>query len=429
MKYSEHTHEHTELVRRLEESRFIFSQHPKVITEVVKAEDLTPAEKIIVRAQKIDADGKIALALERAKLYIKGSQRIIHIGYFVLGFVGVFGLLSMPVVNFFYVMMALLGWHSISLLWWLFRLMSARQLSFFGSMFEHLTFEQPLMYRFIGTKDDPALQHALQLQLDIHQPVKRWYIGKILHGAWLCSLIGATLALLCLFLFRRYDFAWESTLLTDTHFEQMMAIFGTLPNLLGFSLPSVAMPIAEQNARFAWLIMLSIALYGILPRLLVYLVCIIKARVAFAIDTNQAYYARLLREFSQSIISQDDYRPTAPSPAPSIDTTGKSFVAVAFERPYAIDVASTPVNICHEFGMVDDKDSIERAIHTAKQANALIYLMIDVHILPDRGVMRKISTLTEAGLVAKMVNIDEASNNHLSAWQQKLDELGVAIIA
>lgn len=423
------SHEHTDLVRRLEESRFIFAQHPKTITDAVKADDGTPMDKILTRAYKIDSDGKIANTLAQSKRLIKGSSQLLSIGYFLLGFVGVFGLLGSQVVNFFYVVLAILGWHTLSLLWWLFSLLRQDE-SFFGSVFERLTLKKPVLYKLISPDNPAVLEHAFALQSDIHRPIQRWYVGKVIHQAWLASLLGTLVALVCLFLFRRYDFVWESTLLTDTHFTQVMNLFGALPALLGFELPDVSMTKSYQNARFAWLIMLCIALYGILPRLVAYVVCVIKSATRFEIDTKSYYYANLIHQFSQRIIDQDDYQPTTPTAQPAIDVQGKSFVLAVLEHPLhdAIDVASEPVNICHEFGVINDKDSLARAIDTAKQANALIYLIIDAHILPDRGVMRQVSALAQLGLVVRLVGIDDAQNSHHHAWQQKLTELGITII-
>lgn len=422
---SQTAHEHADLIRRLEESHFIFPQAPKLITDAVKAEPLSPMDKILLRAHKIDSNGKIKDALLTAKSYHKGSIRLIYAGYFLFGLIGVLALLSTQMVNFFYVLVALLGWHTVSLLWWLIGLFRQDFLSFFGSIFEGIAVKKPLVHRLIGAGDDAALQHALSLQQDIHRPIKRWHLSKIMHGAWLSSLLGTLLALLGLFLFRRYDFAWESTLLTDAHFLNLMQIFGALPHALGFDLPNHELPISVQNARFAWLIMLSVTLYGLLPRLLAFMVCAVKSKTTFVIDPKQPYYANLIRQFSQSIIDQDDYTPST-KPAPSFDITGKSFVLAALERPVQLDLSA--LNVVHDFGVVDDKASLDKLIHTAKAADAMICLMVDVHILPDRGVMRKVANLAHAGMVVRLAHADGAQNDHSLLWQSKLDELGIMAI-
>lgn len=424
-----HTHEHTDLVRRLEESHYIFAQHPKTITEAVKSESASPLDKLFIRAHKIDSNGKIESALDQAKFYIKGYGRLVYIICFLMGFVGVMGLLGTQIINFFYVLLALLGWHSLSLLWWVIGLIRRDDLSFLGGVLSRLTIEKPLLYKIIDAGDNPPMQHALELQIDIHRPVRRWYLGALLHGAWLSSLTGASVALLCLFLFRRYDFTWESTLLTDAHFVQMMQIFGVLPNLLGFDLPNMSAPSSEQNAKFAWLVMLSIALYGILPRFIAYVTCLIKSRHDFQIDQKKPYYATLLNAFSQRVIDPDDYTPSsAIITPPAMDISDKSFISVILERPNDTPITYPSINICHEFGVVDDKSSIDKAISTAKASDALIYLLIDAHILPDRGVMRKVSGLATAGLVAQIINADNVQNNHAQAWHQKLGKMGIAII-
>lgn len=422
-------HEHTELVRRLEENRFIFAQNPKTITDAIKTDTGTPLDKILTRAYRIDSNGKIASTLTQSKKLIKGSSQLLSMGCFLLGFVGVFGLLGSQVVNFFYVVLAVLGWHTLSMLWWLYSLFRRDDESFFMVVYEQLTLKKPLLYQLINPDNPTVLEHAFALQSDIHRPIKRWYIGKIIHQAWLSSLFGTLVALLCLFLFRRYDFIWESTLLTDIHFAKFMNLFGALPTVFGFDLPSADMPKSEQNARFAWLTMLCIVLYGILPRLMGYVVCVVKSATYFTIDIKSYYYTNLIRQFSQHIIDQDDHRPDTLSSQPIIDVHDKSFILATLKYPMNDAINTTgPVNICHEFGVINDKNSLMLAINTAKQANAFIYLIIDVHILPDRGMVRRIMALAQTGLVVRLAGIDDAQNSHHHTWQQKLKELGVMMV-
>lgn len=109
----------TELVRRLEEKNHIFTADPLLITEKLQKEPSPPLTKLHHRASRIDSDGKLADRLVTIGSRIKGTIWGVTILWFVLGFIGLFGVMQAEVVNFFYVLASILGVHTLMLLVWL----------------------------------------------------------------------------------------------------------------------------------------------------------------------------------------------------------------------------------------------------------------------------------------------------------------------
>ena len=78
-----------------------------------------------------------------------------------------------------------------------------------------------------------------------------------------------------------------------------------------------------------------------------------------------------------------------------------------------------------DVGVIDSKDDIRQAVILANTLNAQIYLGIDTHTLPDRGVLRKFDTLVQGGKHGLVVEFF-GDGQHLGAWHEALVARGVA---
>lgn len=121
----------------------------------------------------------------------------------------------------------------------------------------------------------PALLYLLRRH-------SRWGFGVLAHGCWALAMLAALTALLMLMATRRYGFVWETTILGGDTFVAITQGLGALPALLGFSVPDEALIHAtgdtlrlDEPARHAWASWLAgvVVVYGLLPRLLLLLVC------------------------------------------------------------------------------------------------------------------------------------------------------------
>lgn len=410
-------HQHLEVIRRLEAQNYIFTQDPKIITEAVKLENGTAFDKLFIRAQKIDSDARIMAVLSDTQHSILSVIRLIYLLYFIVAVIGVASLLGTQAINFFYLMVALLGWHTLSLVWWLISLAFLHRPSMLSGVVEHITLKNKLLEK-LSARDKNIQKVCFSVLNDTIKPIKRWQIASILHGAWLFGLMGSILGMLCLFLFKSYSFHWESTLLTEHHFDRLITIIGYIPSQLGIVLPNAS---SQTPAQFAILVMTSFIIYAILPRLAAYLYSRIKARQQFHIDTKAPYYANLMNFYRQTIINADDYQSPKPATITPILLSDRLVIAT-LEKPYHHPI---PINAIKDFGVIDTHEQIKTLLADALSLSAQIYLIINTDTAPDRGIVRKVERLTshQFGIIAMLVG----EQIHDDAWKVVLNERRIPI--
>lgn len=410
-------HQHLEVIRRLEAQNYIFTQDPKIITEAVKLENGTAFDKLFIRAQKIDSDAHIMAVLSDTQHSILSVIRLIYLLYFIVAVIGVASLLGTQAINFFYLMVALLGWHTLSLVWWLISLAFLHRPSMLSGVVEYITLKNKLLEK-LSARDKNIQKVCFSVLNDTMKPIKRWQIASILHGAWLFGLMGSILGMLGLFLFKSYSFHWESTLLTEHHFDRLITIIGYIPSQLGIVLPNAS---SQTPAQFAILAMTSFIIYAILPRLAVYLYSRIKARQQFHIDTKAPYYANLMNFYRQTIINTDDYQSPKPATITPILLSDR-LVITALEKPYHHPI---PINAIKDFGVIDTHEQIKTLLADALSLSAQIYLIINTDTAPDRGIVRKVERLTshQFGIIAMLVG----EQIHDDAWKVVLNERRIPI--
>lgn len=414
-------HKLLDLIRRLESSHFIFATDPKVATNLAKAHHGSPSDKLLYRASLMDQQGKLQKALHKGDFLVKSVGRVYAALSFVLGFVGVFGLLSTHVINFFYVLLGLLGWHTVALLWWLIRLGSTNTYVAIYGLLDKLRPKSVIEAQ------------AFDIHLEEFQKNTVWQLSRVIHKAWLCGLLGSVLALFVLFLFKSYAFIWESTLLTQEHFALILTFFGFIPSLFGFEMPSqISLSRGDvPPARLAILMMMSVVVYGMIPRLCAYLLCQMKGRERFVIDTHLYYYEHLIRTFNHTITDKDDYVPSTPkhakvtplNSANPYDMAPK--VVATLERAYDDDRWHEPLYSIKNMGVVDDKQEIMALIQTANALGAQIVLGVDSRILPDRGVLRKVDLICQNSNYGVLVRFLE-DNGYMDEWRHALSERHVS---
>ena len=410
-------HQHLEVIRRLEAQNYIFTQDPKIITEAVKLENGTAFDKLFIRAQKIDSDARIMQILSDTQHGILSVIRLIYLLYFIFALIGVASLLGTQAINFFYLMVALLGWHTLSLVWWLISLAFLHRPSMLSGVVEYITLKNKLLEK-LSARDKNIQKVCFSVLNDTIKPIKRWQIASILHGAWLFGLMGSILGMLGLFLFKSYSFHWESTLLTEHHFDRLITIISYIPSQLGIVLPNAS---SQTPAQFAILAMTSFIIYAILPRLAAYLYSRIKARQQFHIDTKAPYYANLMNFYRQTIINADDYQSPKPATITPILLSDRLVIAT-LEKPYHHPI---PINAIKDFGVIDTHEQIKTLLADALSLSAQIYLIINTDTAPDRGIVRKVERLTshQFGIIAMLVG----EQIHDDAWKVVLNERRIPI--
>lgn len=438
----------TELVRHLEEKNHIFSADPILITEKLQKEPTPSLTKLYHRATRIDADGKLARLLQTIELRIKTTIGLLTLMWFVLGFVALFTLLQADMVNFFYVLVCLLGVHTLMLVLWLgWLLFAPRNKPNFLANFispSHLVRHKDRL-----TQSAVAVYEA-QLQ---HKGMK-WYISRLSHQFWLASLSGMLCALVFMLLVKNYTFVWQSTLLENSVIQQIVHWMAWLPEKVGFAVPTDSDILQAQNSQnassqpvaFRWGMLLigSLLMYGIVPRAVVWLLSLLMLKTQrLPLDIKQPYYQKILDFWQRGVIDPDD-SPTESKPvAPTAKVTHEKKLVALLEYAYA-DEFWYQFAVGHDienFGIIDDRDDMDRLADYLQKNPVQVLLGIPPQALPDRGSMRKLdkmASLATGGLIVQLLKptqdyllpADEQKiiDTRKQQWETALAERNIGIV-
>ena len=211
-------------------------------------------------------------------------------------------------VNVVWTLGGLLGVHLVSLLLW------ALGLSFGG---RDAGGALGRVWLWLSTRLSPAGPAGVYVAralagLLARARLLRWWLGAVTHGLWFAALCGALVGLLATLSVRRYGFAWETTILSADVFVHLVRIVGWLPAQVGFAVPdaehvraSGAAAAVDEAARIAWSSWLlgCVTMYGIVPRALLWAVCLVLWRVGRArlrLDLALPGYAVLVARLARA---------------------------------------------------------------------------------------------------------------------------------
>ncbi len=447
-----HQDQLVELIRELETRNHIFATDPMLIDEQLKSENMSVKEKLYQRAKRIDNQKILSKMLSKLDYKIRLIILVLTVIWLITGFVGTFALLQAQIVNFFYLLICLLGWHTLSWGFWIINSIKngENQLSVFTN------FLNPS--QFIRNRDDVTQSAIALYQRQIEHIGVRWYLSKIGHQLWLASLLGMLLALITLFSVRNVNFAWESTLFSADSVRMIVHKLAWLPDLLGFATPSDAQIIqSEQLANnahkngYEWavLLMSSLFLYAIVPRFCLWIWCISAIKKdKVSLDFQLPYYQKLFNYWSKQIVDKDDF---VEEKNTSIFTQAQLIdgnkVAVLLEYPYFDNAWYEKIlhkyqqhfdNVT-DFEVVDDRKQIQQLIDYLQKNAVQVLLGVSANCLPDRGTLRKIEKIAqyaEQGLIICLLgNKNELnnenkpnSNKRMTEWRNLLTEKNIAFI-
>ncbi|WP_350656391.1 DUF2868 domain-containing protein [Psychrobacter sp. S1-30-MNA-CIBAN-0213] len=412
----------TELVRTLETQQHVFTTDPLLVTEKLQVEDGKPIQKLHRRASRIDSNGNLARVLGKIDGRIKGIMIVMSVVWCVSGFLGLFTLLQTNVVNFFYVLVCLLGFHTLMLGGWLVMTLinQGRQSPSWFANFVSPSY-------LIRGKDDVTKAAVELYERQLQHSGMRWYLGRFSHQLWLATLTGMMFAIIFLLIVRQYSFSWESTLLSDQALISLTQVLGWLPSMVGFDVPdnaaivqsrlvTDAMPLSVAR-QWASLLIGSLIMYGIVPRAIAWAFCALMfRRKKMRLDIKLPYYQKIINFWQRQVVDADDFN-EAPAPvAPKASVSaGKKLVALLeypSEQDHWWQVGLNDTNSDSEvenFGIVDDRDDMDRLTTYLDKNPVQVLLGIHSQALPDRGTLRKldrIATHAKHGLIVQLLNND-----------------------
>ncbi|MGP4119524.1 DUF2868 domain-containing protein [Psychrobacter aquimaris] len=416
----------TELVRTLETQQHVFATDPLLITEKLQGEDGKPIQKLHRRASRIDSNGALARVLGKIDGRIKGLMVVMSVLWCLSGFLGLFTLLQTNVVNFFYVLVCLLGFHNIMLLGWLVMTVinQGKQSSNWFANFVSPSY-------LIRGKDDVTKAAVDLYERQLQHSGMRWYLGRFSHQLWLATLTGMLLAIIFLLIVRQYSFSWESTLLSDQALITLTQLLGWLPSMVGFDVPDStaivqsrlvtdAMPLAVAR-QWAGLLVGSLLMYGIVPRAIAWAFCALMfRRKKMRLDIKQPYYQKILNFWQRQVVDADDFNNEASVPiAPKAQVSaGKKLVALleypSEQNHWWQSGLNADLNMdsdIENFGIIDDRDDMARLKKYLDDHPVQVLLGIHSKALPDRGTLRKLDQIAshaKDGLIVQLLSDSSA---------------------
>mgnify|MGYP000001625792 FL=1 len=432
-----------ELIRRLEERRYVFSADPHPITESLKIEAGDWTDKLRLRAERIDADGHLRRTLDKVDARIHTAVKLIMLFWLVSGFMTAMALMHADAVNFFYVLVSVLGINWLMLLLWLFWLLmskgqSARKQ---GAWFNPLSF--------ISSKDTLTQSAVDVYEAHLHQPNMRWYWGKVSHQFWLATLTGLFAGITLMLTIRQYTFNWQSTLLDSHMLAKLVGWLSWLPNKLGISTVDAQTVAHNQTVgqiadarQWAILLMLSLLLYGIVPRVIAWLICHLRLSTKSPdLPLALPYYQRLQRLWTPAhVIDADTLREQIGTHTrPNIVADAFAIAAVLESPQYAAD-ATWSQNLLnrdwYHWGNLDGRTDTDKLLAEMAQHPVALLLGVRAQTVPERGTLRLLETLAQkaqGGLWVYLLSDDKAADGgdplreRQKLWQTALTPLNIPL--
>lgn len=342
-------------------------------------------------------------------------------------------------VNVFWALGSLLGLNLILLLSWALGLVFAGE---HGATLGRLW----LWLSEKLARDAKAVQLAPALLLLLQRrKLNRWVLGALVNGLWLLAMLSALIFLLTLMATRRYGFVWETTLLGSDTFVAMTQALGALPALLGFNVPTVEMISASgdgalniESARQAWATWLVgvLVVYGVLPRLLLALLCVWRwkrGRAQLQLDLNLPGYAQL-RERLMPTSERLGISDAAPEQVHRVQSTvsdlqsdGALLVAIELDDQRHWPPA-LPKNVS-DAGVLDSRESRHKLLEQlSRLPPARLAIACDPRRSPDRGSLALIAELARNASATRVWLLQAPPGEALDAerlgdWHVALQQL------
>ena len=425
---------HTELIRLLEQRHHPFPSDPASITEILRQADGTPEAKLHRRAQLIDRDQHIAQRLAQHQQRLRFARRVACAAWFIIGLLGTYQLMQQSSLNFMLILVGILGGNSLMLIIWLI------------SLTQKYRAPTSIPLWLTGSLKDPIHQALLEHDAQTAaQPPFRWIRSRISHQIALCGLLGMFTASLMLLTVRQYQFNWQSTLLTDQHFAQIIHALAWLPAQLGIPTPSPSIIAAARNhyhsehaAQWGILLLASILCYGIIPRLIAWLICWQHSRrYRPTLNLTQPYYQNIIQQWQRQIIDDaSDYQPDRPAIAPAkipLNSAGEHW-AILLEAPNAPDNWHSHIlgQDWTNKGSINERAELARLINELAAQPVQLLIGIRAQQTPDRGIIRQIAQLAQAAqhniiiqlLPSNPQSPTPAEQERRALWHKALQENG-----
>lgn len=307
---------------------------------------------------------------------------------------------------------------------------------------------------------------AAVTETDLGGARTRWALGAVTNLAWLSFNMGLLGTLIGVLSVRQFDFGWETTIGNDAFFLEATRVISIAPEWVGFNVPDQAMVEAaridpatgelagggdEARKAFGGLLMGSIVLYGIAPRLIFFLLCLLTwsgLRRRWRPTLESARFAplrRLIEPQAVQVAAVEFIPETTESieeeelPPPDRQTIGSAILGIELDTPVCgwPPPCGAPVD---DLGMVESREDRVATIRTLRYGRTLparLVVVANVATSPDRGIARSIQLAHEAAEEPRLVMVltgggrfrdrvdAHALERRIGDWRTLIKELGV----
>ncbi len=425
------------------------------------------AERLAGRARSLAAEWNLGQQVAHARRLLGLTAGVLVALFAILG--GTAALQAFPdsgrPVNFFWLLLVLLGLHLLTLLLWLAGLLSMRGRPDEQPTLRALRRGMRLLAARLPAAAIPQSAEAVAatsevtrawLQVHLRGWPGVWRVSRIVHACWLAWLLGGFLVIVLMLGARQYDFVWETTILDEAAFQTLTRGLGAAPDLLGFPVPAAeavrlsrgggpAMVAAPFREQWAGLLLGSLLLYGVAPRLLILILCRwlgMRAASHARLDLTLPYYVGLRQTLDPptlalapegSDLAPSDARP--PEPSRTSRRPPQEACWVALEVDGGVSWPPPGVADDQDLGRIDDRRSQQSLLETlATRRCAALVAVSELRRTADRGLTRLLGELGNgvgpAGLwLVLLATASESASqdgrDKLSAWYALAARCGI----
>lgn len=382
-------------------------------------------QRIVARAQALSVAPALQRALDHLRSGTQAAFAAALVGALVAGAGAarlVLGAYGEGPVNFFLALVSLLGLHTLMLLVWLLVIVfqpGSAAASLLGGLVLRLG-RRLTRWLHSGPLELAALRASGEVLAG--PPIGRWLLSGISHSLWLAYLVGCLGVLLLLLGTRQYDFAWETTILSERAYVTIARIIAAPVDALGFSVPDPEQIAASRRTglgqlyagRASWgeLLVGCLIVYGLVPRglaLCVTAIALMRVRARYRLDLTRPGFARLqgrLVAFARPVGVVDKEVPSIAeeghpvAPATVIDGPGPiGIVGLEIEAPKEGWPPAIPRIDWWDMGFAEDRGDRQRVVErlaSAVPAPKAVAIVCSLAATPDRGTGAFLSNVVKA---------------------------------
>lgn len=387
-------------------------------TSVVVDHQLPFEDRLYQRAEQLSVPLGLKARLAAMWKYLRTATVLGSVFMFVLGVLAAGQAFSTAgnggQVNFFWLLVVLLGVNCLALLFWTVSLL-------WPSRGRRLT----AVAQFMQTLGGWLNRHSPQpVELITRSWFKSnalgatgfWRFSVFSHGFWLAYLLGGLACIVVMLMARQFSFVWETTLLGQESFASATHFLSWLPAKVGFAVPDAdAIALSERGVsqgveqaeilrrQWASLLLGAVLIYGCALRLMLWLVSLLMLGIAekrTKLPLNQPYYVHLRHQFTvaeqklgivdSDIESTPDRQPRA-SIAPRKLAVPAQLVAVELD-----DNLLWPPALCEGdqlVGHANDRQSQKAVLDAVGNSSLPLLVVADFWRTADRGTARYLGQL------------------------------------